>query len=156
MKGTTEKVFHINILKLWYEKSDDLESSKTEVLACLDIISSLSSTDDEVDTDFNAKVVPVIEAKETIDDVTISEKLSVENKQQLATQRSEVDRKTKQVLVWLSELEFLGHIAGNDTIKPVQDKVSAIREFPVPTTKKNVRSFLGLIGFYRKLIPKFA
>lgn len=65
MKGTTEKVFHINMLKLWYERSDDLESSKTEVLACLDIISSLSSTDDEVDTDFNAKVEPVIEAKET-------------------------------------------------------------------------------------------
>ncbi|CAC5401483.1 unnamed protein product [Mytilus coruscus] len=71
------------MLKLWYDRSDHLESSKTEVLACLDIISSLSSTGDEVDIDFNAKVVPIIEAKETIDDATMSEELSVEQKQQL-------------------------------------------------------------------------
>ncbi|CAC5401084.1 unnamed protein product [Mytilus coruscus] len=83
MKGTTEKIFHTNMLKLWYDRTDDLESSKTEVLACLDIISSLSSTDDEEDIDFNAKVVPVIEAKETIDYITIYEELSVEQKQQL-------------------------------------------------------------------------
>jgi hypothetical protein len=53
------------------------------------------------------------------------------------------------------ELEFLGHIAGSGNIKPVQDKVSAIRQFPVPVTKKQIRSFLGLIGFNRKFIPQF-
>lgn len=41
-------------------------------------------------------------------------------------------------------------------IKPVQDKVASIKHFPIPKTKKNVRSFLGLIGFYRKFIPNFA
>ena len=55
-----------------------------------------------------------------------------------------------------SELEFLGHIAGNGTIKPVQDKVSAIMNFPVPKTKKGVRSFLCVIGFYRKFISRCA
>jgi len=55
-----------------------------------------------------------------------------------------------------SELEFLGHIAGRGVIKPVQDKVASIKHFPIPKTKKNVRSFLGLIGFYRKFIPNFA
>jgi hypothetical protein len=41
-------------------------------------------------------------------------------------------------------------------IKPVQDKVASIKHFPIPKTRKNVRSFLGLIGFYRKFIPNFA
>ena len=45
-----------------------------------------------------------------------------------------------------SELEFLGHIAGSGNIRPVEDKVSAIEQFPVPKSKKQVRSFLGLIG----------
>ena len=48
-----------------------------------------------------------------------------------------------------SELEFLGHIAGRGLIKPVHDKVASIKHFPIPNTKKNVRSFLELIGFYR-------
>lgn len=55
-----------------------------------------------------------------------------------------------------SELEFLGHIAGSGNIRPVEDKVSAIEQFPVPKSKKQVRSFLGLIGIYRKFIPQFA
>jgi hypothetical protein len=55
-----------------------------------------------------------------------------------------------------SELEFLGHIAGRGVIKPVQDKVASIKHFPIPKTRKNVRSFLGLIGFYQKFIPNFA
>lgn len=83
MKGTTDNMFNNNILKLWYDKSDDLESIKTEVLVCLVIISGLSRTDDEVDINFNAKFAPVIEAKENFDDVTISEKLPVEQKQHL-------------------------------------------------------------------------
>lgn len=34
--------------------------------------------------------------------------------------------------------------------------VEAIQNFPIPTTKKKVKSFLGMIGFYRKFIPNFA
>ena len=41
-------------------------------------------------------------------------------------------------------------------IKPIQDKVASIKHFPIHKTKKNVRSFLGLIVFYRKFIPNFA
>jgi hypothetical protein len=50
----------------------------------------------------------------------------------------------------------LGRIAGRGVIKPVQYKVASIKHFPTPKTKKNVRSFLGLIGFYRKFISNFA
>lgn len=69
---------------------------------------------------------------------------------------SNLTAKPSKCSLGFAELEFLGHIAGNGKLKPVQDKVEAILKFPVPTTKKNVRSFLGLIGFYRKFIPKFS
>ena len=53
-------------------------------------------------------------------------------------------------------LEFLGHIVSKGLIKPVPGKVDAILSAPRPRTKKEVRSFLGLVGYYRKFIPNFA
>ena len=53
-------------------------------------------------------------------------------------------------------LEFLGHIMSKGLIKPVPGKVDAILSAPRPRTKKEVRSFLGLVGYYRKFIPNFA
>ena len=35
-------------------------------------------------------------------------------------------------------------------------KVEAVSTFPVPKTKKDVRSFLGLTGYYRKFMPQYA
>ena len=40
--------------------------------------------------------------------------------------------------------------------KPHPDKIKAVEEAPRPVTKCQVRSFLGLVGFYRKFIPNFA
>jgi hypothetical protein len=54
------------------------------------------------------------------------------------------------------ELEFLGHLAGSGKKKSVQDKVSAIKDFPVPFTLKQVRSFLCLVRFNRQFIAKFS
>ncbi|CAG2201844.1 Retrovirus-related Pol polyprotein from transposon 17.6,Retrovirus-related Pol polyprotein from transposon opus,Retrovirus-related Pol polyprotein from transposon 297,Retrovirus-related Pol polyprotein from transposon gypsy [Mytilus edulis] len=53
-------------------------------------------------------------------------------------------------------LECLGHFVGDDKLKPHPDKVKAMGEAPRPVTKKQVRSFLGLVGFYRKCIPNFS
>ena len=41
----------------------------------------------------------------------------------------------------------LGHIVGNGTVSPADCKVQAVRAFPQPRTKKQVRQFLGLTGF---------
>ena len=54
------------------------------------------------------------------------------------------------------EIGFLGHIVSNDGVKPNPDKIRAVQDFPIPQTEKQIKSFLGLIGYYRKFIKNFA
>lgn len=53
-------------------------------------------------------------------------------------------------------VQYLGHVVGDGNCGCQGDKISKIRDAPRPTTKKQVRSFLGLAGYYRDYIPKFA
>ncbi|GFY64441.1 transposon Ty3-I Gag-Pol polyprotein [Trichonephila inaurata madagascariensis] len=48
-----------------------------------------------------------------------------------------------------------GHVAENGTIKPSTAKTQAVRKFPEPTTIKQVQSFLGLTGYFRKYIKDY-
>lgn len=54
------------------------------------------------------------------------------------------------------ETAYLGHIVTPQGIKPNPDKVRAIKKFPIPKTPKEIKSFLGLVGYYRKFIPNFS
>ncbi|GFX71198.1 hypothetical protein TNCV_3409681 [Trichonephila clavipes] len=54
------------------------------------------------------------------------------------------------------KIEFLGHIVESGTIKPSPTKTLAVRKFPEPTTIKQVRSFLGLTGYFCKYIKDYS
>lgn len=54
------------------------------------------------------------------------------------------------------QVEFLGHIITPEGIRPNPKKIESIKNFPLPKTTKEIKSFLGLLGFYRKFIPNFA
>lgn len=54
------------------------------------------------------------------------------------------------------EIRYLGHVLGRGLIRPQKDKVQAIRDCTQPQTKKEVRAFLGLTGWYRRFVPDFA
>ncbi|KAK2578301.1 hypothetical protein KPH14_011923 [Odynerus spinipes] len=56
----------------------------------------------------------------------------------------------------ISEVRYLGHVLGCNTVRPQSDNLTSIRNFPEPTSKKNVRQFLGKVNFYHKYIPNSA
>lgn len=54
------------------------------------------------------------------------------------------------------ETAYLGHVISREGIKPNPDKIHAIENYPIPKTTKQIKQFLGLVGYYRKFIPDFA
>ena len=52
------------------------------------------------------------------------------------------------------EVECLGYLLTSDGIKPQQKKIEAIKRIKPPKNPKQLRSFLGLVNFYRDLWPK--
>lgn len=56
----------------------------------------------------------------------------------------------------VTEIQFLGHKLSASGIKPIFDKVEAIRKFHRPLTMEETRSFLGLVNFVGKFIPNLA
>ena len=55
-----------------------------------------------------------------------------------------------------TEVEYLGYVIGGGVIRPQLSKIDALASYPPPVTKKKVRSFLGLVGWYRRFIPNFS
>ena len=64
--------------------------------------------------------------------------------------------KPSKCVVGSLETHFLGYLIGNGRIKPELVKVKAVLEYPRPVTKKDVQSFLGLCGYYRRFVPNFS
>lgn len=54
------------------------------------------------------------------------------------------------------EVAFLGHVVTPEGVKPNPEKINAIRNWPLPNNEKELRAFLGVIGYYRKFIKDFA
>ena len=68
-----------------------------------------------------------------------------------------------QLTVNLAKCEFakatvtyLGKVVGQGEVRTIEGKVRAIRDFPVPTTKRELLRFLGMAGYYREFCPNFA
>jgi len=55
-----------------------------------------------------------------------------------------------------TELNYLGHVMTSEGVKPDPQKVEAFCEFPTPKNITDLKSFLGLAGYYRKFIPQFS
>lgn len=54
------------------------------------------------------------------------------------------------------EVAYLGRIISDKGLLPNPDKIKAIQEIKVPKNQNDIKSFLGLTGYYRKFIENFS
>lgn len=54
------------------------------------------------------------------------------------------------------EMLYLGHVVTDNGVLPDPEKISAIKNYPIPRSTDEVKRFVALANYYRKFIPKFA
>ena len=67
--------------------------------------------------------------------------------------RANITVRPEKYLLGANRIEFLCHQIGGDVITPSGDNLEKVRKTPHLSTKKQVRSFLGLVGHYRDQMP---
>ena len=64
--------------------------------------------------------------------------------------------KASKCVIGSNEVDFLGYRLSENGVKPQERLVTAIKDFEIPKSRKEVKRFLGMAGFYRTFIRKFA
>lgn len=110
----------------------------------------------ETFADFHNKFVLVF-----LDDIIIFSNSLEEHKAHLESVLSRLqDRqlyaKRSKCSLFQQEVEFLGHYVGVNGLRVMEDKLAAVTAWPTPSCVRDVRAFLGLVGFYRRFIKDFS
>lgn len=64
--------------------------------------------------------------------------------------------KGKKCSLFQKQVNYLGHMVSAEGIQVDDDKIQKIKDWPIPSTAEQVRSFLGLAGYYRRFVKGFA
>nr|VZI00481.1 unnamed protein product [Spirometra erinaceieuropaei] len=96
-----------------------------------------------------------------IDDLLVATSTTEEHMEHLTTvfdhlQQFGVVLNPSKCVFGVPSLEFLGHLVDSHGIRPLPSKVAAIRDFPPPTSKRQLQRFLGMVNFYRRFLPNCA
>ena len=93
-----------------------------------------------------------------MDDILITGKSEEEHLQNLSgllsnLQDAGLQLKKSKCYFLAESVEYLGHVITDEGLQPTQAKVIAVQNAPVPQNITQLKSFLGLINYYRKFLP---
>ena len=71
-------------------------------------------------------------------------------------QRANLKLKAKKTNLFATSIRFLGHLVSEQGITCTDDKIKCMKELPYPNSPKEVRSYLGVFGFYRKFVKDYS
>ena len=100
-------------------------------------------------------------ARAYIDDICVYSNTWLEHlnhieKVLMAIKKAKLTIKPSKVQVARRRVKFLGHMIGGGKKAVDDDKIKVLNQIKVPRTKKDVRAFLGFIGFYRNFIANYS
>ncbi|KAK5811401.1 hypothetical protein PVK06_026731 [Gossypium arboreum] len=96
-----------------------------------------------------------------IDDILVYSKFESEHEQHLrivlqTLREKQLYEKLSKYEFWLSEVVFLGHVVSANGIRVDPKNIEAIVQWKTPKNVSEVRSFLGLAGYYRRFVNGFS
>ena len=96
-----------------------------------------------------------------LDDIIIysrSEKEHLEHLEEIFIRLKAAGLKLKleKCCFFKKHIQYLGHLISEEGIQPLPEKLESIAKMPAPKNTKEVKQFLGLVGYYRKVVLRFA
>ena len=96
-----------------------------------------------------------------LDDIIIFSKTEEEHLQHLEEifeflRKAGLKFKLQKCSFFKKHIQYLGHLISDEGIQPLPEKLESIAKMPVPQNAKQVKQFLGLVGYYRKFVPHFS